>query len=106
MFKQLYDDTLESAIGKIKNNMTRNRVSPDVYTENEIKLINEIKRIILLEVQVDENGNQYDDGRTKTICPNLSRIITGGKNRRYTNKQKRLKYSQKSRKYKNSRKCK
>lgn len=105
-YKQLYDETLQSAISKIKDDMNRNRVSHGLYTDNEIKLINEIKRIILLEEQTDEDGFLYADRRTKTICPNLSRIITGGKNRRHTNKQKRIKYSQKYRKYKKSRKCK
>lgn len=101
-YKQLYDETLQSAITKIKDDMTRNRVSHRLYTDNEIKLINDIKRIILLEQQTDEDGIPYSDGRTKTICPNLSRIITGGKNRRRTNKQKRIKYSHKSRKFNKS----
>jgi hypothetical protein len=107
-YKDLYDNTLISAISKIKNDITRNVVSSQ-YTENEIKLINEIKRIILLEPQINEDGIPYRDGRTKTICPNLSRIITititGGKNRRHTNKQKIRKHSHKYRKSRKIRKC-
>lgn len=109
-YKRLYDETLISAIQKIKDDMTRN-VRTNQYTENEIKLINEIKRIILSERQTDESGETYRDRRTKTICPNLLRIIgslsfnTGGKNRRHTNKQKRRKHSHKYRKSRKTRKC-
>jgi len=66
------------------------------YNENEIKIINGIKGIILSELQTDEDGNVYPDRRPKTICPNLRKIIGGGKTRRRTTKQKR--YSRKSKK--------
>ena len=95
--KPLYDLTLETAIRKIKDDMTRGARS-NPYTEDEINIINGIKNIILLERQTDENDREYQDGRTKTICPNLSRIISGGKNRRRTTKQKRKTYSRKSKK--------
>jgi len=102
-FKHFYDNTtLQSAILKIKQDMTRGNRSYQ-YTENEIKIINGIKNIILSELQTDEDGNVYPDRRTKTICPNLSRIISGGKTRRRTNKQKRRKYSHKSKKTTRSR---
>ena len=69
----------------------------------KIRIINGIKNIILSEPQTDENGDVYSDMRTKTICPNVSRIISGGRNRRYTTKQKRRKYSHKSKKTNRSR---
>ena len=96
-FNELYDSTLESAITKIRDDMTRNARS-NQYTEDEIKIINGIKGIIFSERQIDEDGNIYPDGRTKTICPNLRRIIEGGKNRRRTTKRKRRIYSRKSKK--------
>lgn len=98
IFTELYTTTLESAIAKIKNTMNQHISS--VYTEYEIRIINGIKGIITSELQTDEDGNIYTDRRTKTICPNLLRIISGGKNRRHTNKQKRRKYSHKYRKSK------
>jgi len=94
-YKQLYDHTLVSVIQKIKSDMERGHCTPQ-YNENEIKIINGIKGIILSELQTDEDGNVYSDGRLKTICPNLRKIIGGGKTRRLTTKQKR--YSRKSKK--------
>lgn len=102
-FKPDYDMILESAIQKIKDDMTRNVTSPQ-YTQYETIIINQIKSIILSEPQTDEDGNVYPDRRTKTICPNVTRIIGGGgKTRRRTTKQKRRKYSHKSKKTTRSR---
>lgn len=105
-YSQLYHQTLESAISKIKNDMIRNVLTPKQYTENETNLIRGIQRIIISKPQIDDDGKQYNDGRRKTICPNLLRIIgsVGGKNRRrYTTKQKRKTYSRKSKKTTRSR---
>ena len=101
-FKDLYDRTLTSAIQKIKEDMKRG-IRSYQYTEDEIKIINGIKNIIISELQTDEDGRVYPDRRIKTICPNLSRIISGGKNRRYTTKQKRKTFSRKSKKTTKSR---
>ena len=101
-FKDLYDRTLTSAIQKIKEDMKRG-IRSYQYTEDEIKIINGIKNIIISELQTDEDGHVYPDRRIKTICPNLSRIISGGKNRRYTTKQKRKTFSRKSKKTTKSR---
>ena len=97
LFEILYNSRLESAIIKLKDDMTRNARS-NQYTDDEIKIINQIKDIITSQPQIDEDGNIYEDGRTKMICPNLSRIISGGKNRRRTTKRKRRTYSRKSKK--------
>jgi hypothetical protein len=97
LFEKLYNSRLESAIIKLRDDMTRNARS-NQYTEEEVKIINDIKGIILSEFQIDEDGNSYQDGRTKMICPNLIRIIEGGKNRRRTTKRKRRTYSRKSKK--------
>ncbi len=104
-YQNHYNDTLQKAITKIKHGTLR-------YVADEIKIINDIIRIIVSEPQTDEDNQPYPDGRLKTICPVLlkqlrdSGIITGGKNRRQTNKQKRIKYSQKYRKSKKNRKSK
>lgn len=104
-YQQHCIDTLEKAISKIKNNS-----GFSWYNVHEIKIINDIIRIIVSEPQTDEDNQPYPDGRLKTICPELlkklrsSGIITGGKYRRRTNKQKRIKYSQKYRKSKKHRK--
>jgi len=104
-FRQYYIDTLQKAISKIKSNTGYSR-----YDAHEIKIINDIIRIIISEPQTDEDNNPYPDRRLKTICPVLLTqlrnvgIITGGKNRRQTNKRKIRKQSHKNHKSKKNRK--
>ena len=101
-YRQHYIDTLQNAITKIKNN-----TGFSWYSFHELKIINDIIRIIVSEPQTDEDNRPYPDGRLKTICPELltklrsSGIITGGKYRRQT---KKIKHSHKNRKSKKNRK--
>jgi hypothetical protein len=104
-YRQHYIDTLQKAITKIKTN-----TGYSWYDAHELKIINDIIQIIVSEPQTDEDNKPYPDGRLKTICPELlkklrsSGIITGGKYRRQTNKQKIRKHSHKNCKSKKNRK--
>lgn len=107
-FSQYFDSELESAIQKIHQGMPRNL---QIWlTPNEQYVINQIIKVIPSQPQ-EYFGKKtpISEQKPKTVCPILlaylksMKIINGGKTRRLTNKQKRRKYSHKSKKTTRSR---
>jgi hypothetical protein len=107
-FSDYFDSELKSAIQKINDGMPGNL---QIWlTEHEQYIIKEIIKIIQSQPQ-EYFGRKPSpsEQKLKTVCPTLlaylksMNIIQGGKNRRYTTKQKRKGYSRKSKKTNRSR---
>jgi hypothetical protein len=109
-FSQYFDSELESAIQKIHQGMPRNL---QIWlTPNEQYVINQIIKVIPSQPQ-EYFGKKtpISEQKPKTVCPVLLAYlqryanirIYGGKIKRRTTKQKRRKYSHKSKKTTRSR---
>lgn len=107
-FSQYFDSELESAIQKIHQGMPIN--SQIWLTPNEQYVITQIIKVIpSLPQEYFGKKTPISERKPKIVCPTLlaylkrMNIIHGGKNRRYTTKQKRKTFSRKSKKTTKSR---
>lgn len=105
---EYFKSELKSAINKINQGMPGNL---QIWlTDIEKHIINEIIKVIQSQSQeYFDRKPIFSEQKPKTVCPVLlaylkrMKIINGGKTRRRTNKQKRRKYSHKSKKTTRSR---